>query len=267
MNELISSLLDNESVFGKLMTRLGIVIGANIMFVFFCMPVITIGPAYVALYHVMLKTLRGDGVINPFKEFWRGFKNNIKQSLIFWVLAILVGLFFYVDFKVVMNVTGGMSFLRYPLAAILLTFVAVAIYTFITMAAFEDSIPHLMRNAVFFMVKNPLSMLVILFFNVFPLYLTYSDPQMMPLYAFIWVSCGFGLVGLLGASLVLPIMKPFLPLVDEQGFFVLDDDGNRVMPGQEEKIAEEFLEGMEEDGYEMEPTDEETLEMMRKLGM
>ena len=35
---LIRSFLDNDSVFGKLMTRCGILIGANLMFILFCIP-------------------------------------------------------------------------------------------------------------------------------------------------------------------------------------------------------------------------------------
>ena len=34
---------------------------------------VTIGASYVALYHVMLKTLRGDGVLNPFKQLFKVF--------------------------------------------------------------------------------------------------------------------------------------------------------------------------------------------------
>ena len=43
MRELMSSFLSNDSAFGRLMTRCGVVIGANLMFVLFSLPVITIG--------------------------------------------------------------------------------------------------------------------------------------------------------------------------------------------------------------------------------
>ncbi|MCD7843485.1 MAG: YesL family protein, partial [Clostridiales bacterium] len=76
MAEMFRGFLSNDSAFGRLMTRLGIIIAANIMFAIFSLPVVTIGASYVALYHVMFKTLRGDGVINPFKQFWIGFKTN-----------------------------------------------------------------------------------------------------------------------------------------------------------------------------------------------
>ena len=78
MNTWIQGFLDNNSFFGKLMTKIGIIIAANLMFVVFSVPFITIGAGLTALYHVMFKTLRGGGICNPFKEFWAGFKSNFK---------------------------------------------------------------------------------------------------------------------------------------------------------------------------------------------
>ena len=69
MNTLIQGFLDNDSFFGKFMTKLGIIIAANIMFALLSIPFITIGAGFSALYYVMFRTLRGDGVVNPFREF------------------------------------------------------------------------------------------------------------------------------------------------------------------------------------------------------
>ena len=79
MGNFISSFMSNESSFGRVMTKIGIIICANLMFVFFSIPVVTIGASLTAMYHVMLKTLRGKGNINPFKQFWIGFKTNFVQ--------------------------------------------------------------------------------------------------------------------------------------------------------------------------------------------
>ena len=82
MNELIGSLISNDSRFGKLMTKLGIIIIGNILFVLFSLPVVTIGASWAALSHVMLKAQRSNGVTNPFKQFWIGFKSNFKQATV-----------------------------------------------------------------------------------------------------------------------------------------------------------------------------------------
>ena len=74
MHHFINSFMSNDSPFGRLMTKIGIIICANLMFILFSLPVVTIGASYAALYRVMFKTMRSGGVTNPFKQFWLGFK-------------------------------------------------------------------------------------------------------------------------------------------------------------------------------------------------
>ncbi|MDO4337341.1 MAG: YesL family protein [Eubacteriales bacterium] len=250
MGEMLRGFLDNDSSFGRLMTRCGIVIGANIMFVLFSLPVVTAGASYVALYHVMLKTLRGDGVLNPFKQFWVGFKNNFKQATIYWVVLLALVVFGYVDVTFCRQMGGVWEYFMYAIYALGIVALIVTLMLFPTMAAFADTIPHLMRNAVFFAVKKPFRLIVILFFNVFPLYLTYTDAQMQPLYAFLWATFGFGAVALLGSVLLLPDFKVYLPPVDACG-----------------DIIENPEEGVAEKTEKHEKTEAERLKEMKKLGM
>lgn len=264
MHELLSGFLSNESSFGKLMTRLGVIIGANLMFVLFSMPIITTGAAYAALYHVMLKTLRGDGVVNPFVQFWKGFRGNFKQATITWVFALLLIGFGYVDLKICEQAGGMIALFRYPLYALGIILAVVLLYLYPTMAAFADTLPHLIRNGVYFALHKPWKVPIIAFFNIFPLYLTYTDPQMGPLYAFIWCFFGFGSIVLLGATLLLPDFKPYLPLVDACGDFILDEEDEKLWA---DSPAEEIAAASAGSAAGHEKTEAEMLEEMMKLGM
>ena len=132
----IGQFLDNESSFGRLMTRCGIIIGANLMFIFFSLPLITMGPALVALYHVMLKTLRGDGVLNPFTQYWAGFKSNFKQSMIYWTVFLVIAAIGIIDLRFCGQFEGGiMKFFKYALIVVALVIIAFTIYMMPVMAA------------------------------------------------------------------------------------------------------------------------------------
>ncbi len=230
MHELLSSFLSNDSSFGKLMTRLGIIIGANLMFVLFSLPLVTAGAAWAALLHVMLKTLRGDGVLNPFKQFWAGFRGNFRQATIVWIAVLALAVFGYFDMRICMQAGGWIAGLRYPIAGFGILMVIILIYLYPTMAAFEDTIPGLIRSSIYFVMRRPWKLPVMLFFHVFPLYLTYTDAQTLPLYAFLWCFFGYGAIAMLSASLLLPEFRPFLPLVDICGDFVLDENGQKQKP-------------------------------------
>lgn len=255
MRELLSGFLSNESRFGRIMTRCGVVIGANVMFVIFSLPVLTVGAAWTALYHVMFKALRGDGVVNPFLEFWRGFRSNFRQATPAWLAALALAAFGVLDVRICLRAGGAVGALRYPIFAMGLGLLIVMIYLFPTMAAFENTLPNLLRSGLYFALRSPHKLLVLLFFNVFPLYLTYSDVQMQPLYAFLWASFGFGAIALLGATLLLPDFRPYLPVVDAFGDFVLDENGQRIRA----------MDVGSEGEVEREMTEEEVLEEMKRL--
>ena len=254
MNEIIGSFISNDSRFGQLMTRCGVIIGANLMFVLFSMPVFTIGASYTALHFVMLKALRGDGQVNPFKLFWKGFKTNFRQATLIFLAAAAFYAFLYADFRLIQASGSTLEMLRYPLIALGIIAAALLLYLVPVMAAFEDTLPHLIRNALFFATEKIWKVPVVLFFNIFPLYLTYTDPQMMPLYAFIWTFFGFGAVAMLNSSLLLPQMRPWLPRVDAFGNFLTEEDVNEASA---EDDPEEHIE----------PSPEQILKDMEKLGM
>ncbi len=260
MRELIGSFLSNDSPFGRAMTKVGIIIAANLMFILFSIPVVTVGAAYVAMYHVMLKTLRGDGVINPFKQFWIGFKTNFKQATIAWVIFAALMAFGYYDVSLCRQATGLIYQLQYLIYVLGLLVVTAFIYLLPTMAAFENTLPNLVRNGMYFALHKPWFLIVILFFHLFPLYLTYSDRQMLPLYAFIWFFFGFGAIAMLTSRLLLKDFCRYLPLVDDYGDFILDENGDKIMPGS---AAEAALDAAGE--HEM--TEDEILEEMKKLDM
>jgi len=259
MHEIIGSLISNESLFGRIMTRIGTVIAANIMFILFSMPVVTAGASLAALYHTMFKMLRSKDAINPFKQFWAGFKGNFKQGTIVCIIALALILFGYFDIRICQQAGGFIGSLRYGIYALGLILFIELIYLFPTMAAFSDTLPNLARNAFYFAIRKPFKLLVNLFFHFFPMFLTYSDRHFLPLYAFLWTMFGFAAIALLTANLLLPEFTPYLPLVDECGDFILDPEGKPYMPGDEDKIeAEETSEAPE-------MSEEEILEEMRKL--
>ena len=215
MNTWLQGFLDNDSFFGKLMTKIGIIIAASLMFAVFSIPFVTIGAGLVALYHVMFKTLRNGGICNPFKEFWAGFKSNFKQATITWVIFVAVIGFITVDIQISGQSEGMVRSFEFPLLVIGAIFVFIYLYMLPTTAAFNGTIVQHIKDSLYFIVKAPLRFIVIAFFDIFPLVLTFTDPKYLPLYGFIWVTCGFGLVTMLGARLLLPVFRPFLDDIDE----------------------------------------------------
>lgn len=242
--------LSNESRFVRLMTRLGILIAANLLFLISCIPVVTAGAGLCALHHTMLKTLRGDGEINPFVQFWLGFKRNFKQATAAFLLLLALAVLLSLEIFWCSQFSGPVAAFRYGLYAIAMAALVMALYLFPTMAAFDAPLPRLLGNSFAFVMKSPLTALCVVATSVVPTLLTLTGGRYQPLFAFIWCMIGASGLAMLHASMLLRLFKPYLPRVDVCG---------EIIP---EGMEEEFI-TEEQDAR----NDRATLEDMLRLGM
>ena len=81
------NLLNEDNVVHVFLNKLGDIVIANLLFILCSIPVITIGPALTALYHCMMRTVKGNNN-GTTRTFFRAFKENFKQSLIVWLLIL-----------------------------------------------------------------------------------------------------------------------------------------------------------------------------------
>ena len=223
MGRFINSIFNNDSVFGQIMTRCGILIGANLMFILFSLPVVTAGPAAVALSYVCFKTLRGDGVLNPFRTFWQGVKMSFKQSFLCTLAVLVFALIAWFDLRFLKNASGSVSFFKYPIYVLIVAVLLLVTFLIPVIACFEDTIPHQLRNALYFAAKNPIRMIVMVVVNILPFLVTYLDQKWQPLYVFLWAVVGFAAISMLNASLLLKDVNRILP--PETDEIIPDDDG------------------------------------------
>ncbi len=192
-----------------MMTKIAIVVGANLMFLVFSIPVVTIGPALAALYYVMLETLYRNSALNPFKTFWKGFKMNFKQGIVTWLIFLAIAVLAYFDIRY-SNWAGGM-FKVFLIGIYVILVAAVIVYTYLypVMASFNGTVKDHYTNAIYFAFKKPLKMILLVAVEIGAAALTYGFLDMLPLWAFCWFFFGFGAIAMLGAKLLLPLFKPF----------------------------------------------------------
>lgn len=78
----------------------------NMVFLISCIPIITIGAAITAMYHVNLRSIRyGDGYV--FREYLQSFKQNFWQSTLVWLAAAFTLVLFVIDIYFWTQMAGG----------------------------------------------------------------------------------------------------------------------------------------------------------------
>ena len=103
------------------------------------------------------------------------------------------------------------NMLFYLTIGVLTLLVIFSLYIFPVIATFANSLGALCRNAfllAFMHFPTTVAMAVI---TIFPLYMTYLDVKLQPLYACCWFFFGFGLVAFINSMLLYRFFKKLLP--------------------------------------------------------
>ena len=243
MGRWINHFMGNESTFGRIMGRIAIMIGANLMFILLSFPLITFGPALAALFYVMLETLHRDDSLNPFKTFWKGFVMNLKQGIFSTVCFAAAAFILILDIRFCRMSGGILELFKYPCCAFLIILLIEAVYLFPVMAAFQDTFPHLLRNAFFFAFRKPWKIPLAAGLFVVPVVVTVLDVRNRPLYGFLWVVIGFGLITMMISELIYKDIADFLPK-DESDILDLQDKSLKKQNSAPEKSQKEILREM-----------------------
>lgn len=208
------NLLNEDNVIHIFLNKLGDIIVANLLFLVCCIPIITIGPALTALYHCMLRTVKGNNN-GTTKTFFRAFKENFRQSLIVWLGLLAVGFILFLNIRFLQNTASVVNKpLFYVSLGIAGLVIILALYIFPVIAAFANTTVNLLKNAYVFAFLHFPSTLAIAVITILPMFMTYRDIKLMPLYACCWFFFGFGLTAYVNSLLLYRMFKPFLEKED-----------------------------------------------------
>ena len=151
-----------DNVVIRALGKIGDMICLNVMWLICCIPIITIGASTTALYTVMLRMVKNEeGYI--FRGFLKAFKSNFKQSTLIWLILLLLGIVWTVDFRVA-GFMPGMAGIILSAIFLVLGFIllSVMIYIFPLTARYENGIKATFKNALILTVaKLPYTFLMV----------------------------------------------------------------------------------------------------------
>lgn len=151
-----------DNVVMRALGKIGDMICLNVMWLICCIPIITIGASTTALYTVMLRMVKNEeGYI--FRGFLKAFKSNFKQSTLIWLILLLLGIVWTVDFRVAGFMPGMAGIiLRAIFLALGFILLSVMIYIFPLTARYENGIKATFKNALILTVaKLPYTFLMV----------------------------------------------------------------------------------------------------------
>lgn len=183
----------------QFLSKLTDLIILNILFILCCIPVVTIGAAATALYTVTLKAAR-DEESYVVQSFFRAFKNNFKIATPAWLIVLLLGIVFFLDFRFLSTISSTMSqiFLVFLMAAVIL-YLMLAMYLFPYIARFENTLAATLKNSLLLAIANlPYTLLLLALRALAIAALLFIDFRIS---GFVWIIAGFSGVAFISSFL------------------------------------------------------------------
>lgn len=211
------NIFSSDGWFARVFGTIGDIIVVNILFIICSIPVFTMGASMSAMYYTLLKKQRTGEYGGIVKTFFKGFKDNFKQSTIAWILFLLISFIFSLDFNLFGK--GGpqeSTAMYYTCVVLFILTCFIAIYLFPVICAFENTLKELILQSIFFAAKNFIFTILIMILYTLPIYFLLASPQVFMVGIFILIVCGFGLIAYLSSFMFIKAFSPYLEDVTKQ---------------------------------------------------
>ena len=198
----------------------------NILYLMCCIPIITIGPATVALYYVALKMVRDeqDGVAREFwKSFWLNFRQGIGLHLIYFVVALILIADVWFALHSVQS-HGIMNDVLLVVGCVLSVLLAAsATYAYPMLAKFENTTKRLLKLSLFLAIRHLPITIVLLAITAVPIWLISILGEEVISFLFLYSLLGFATVALLHSRFLRKVFDRYIPDPEEDAVSSQED--------------------------------------------
>lgn len=202
----------------------------NMLVLFCCIPIVTVGASLTALNYMALKMARNEECYIV-RGFFKSFRQNFKQATLIWLLFLLVAAVLTVDFLIMGSSGiefGGMIRVIITVFAVMVLFTF--LYVFPMLARFENTILRTIKNAFLMSILQLPKTILMIIFYVLPVLILIFFFQIAPLAFF------FGLS--VPAFLSAKLYSKFFKKLEDQ---IRPVDEPVEEPGEDERIFRDEL--------------------------
>ena len=144
-------IFDYDGFVFRLLNLMYCLIIANLLWVVFSIPIFTVGASTTALFSVIGKIAREEGV-HIFRDFMKSFRMKFRQSTFMWLILFAAGIGIYFNIKNI-YVYGKISGAIFALQmAALIELIIIFIYIFPLISAYNMKLKELIR--ISFIIGN-----------------------------------------------------------------------------------------------------------------
>lgn len=197
----------SENPFWNGMGRLFDIVELNLLWLVCSLPVVTVGPAAVALYSAMTALLRGKETY-PHRDFFRAFRTRFRRNTAAGLLLFAVCAFLWTDVRIArQSGTGVFTFLMVFFFTLLLFWCFTALYALPLLAVSDGGLKDIFILSFTLSIRHFPLTAALLSITALTFWICHLAPLL--------IVAAVGVSAHVKTSMLLPVLKPWLS--DENG--------------------------------------------------
>lgn len=204
--------LNRDNPFFQFMSKIADVFILNWLWILFSLPIVTAGAATTAAFYEGMRLAKeDDGLV--FKRFWKSFRQNFKQATIIHIIFMAIGVLLAFDLYMWLKLKSDFALIMLALTTIAwIIYIVIVLYTYATLARFENTILATVKNALLIAVANfPLTLLMLAILAVYA-----ALNYIMILLNMLTIFIGMGLLAYVYGILFNIAFRKFIPLREKR---------------------------------------------------
>lgn len=191
----------------KLMRFLGAAVDyliVNILYVIFCIPIITIGAASTARYYVGMKAARGADIY-IWKDFTKAFFSNFKMATKVWAVILFVEVILALDWLLIFSYPEA-GFSQVHICILLFMCLVVLLFrqiVFPFIARFDNTFFNTLKISVGLTFLNLFKLIVVILLEILPFLTSYRYIE----YAYLIIPVGGAAAFYINSNLIATIFR------------------------------------------------------------
>ena len=208
------SIFSHEGLLFQITERIGNLILLNLLYLIFCIPIVTIGPATAALRYVTLKYAANDED-RVWAPFIHSFKQNFKQGIVVGLLTTGLGIIlaysFYLIYQIVSVGTAFNKFILVMVSLACVLYLMATAYIYPLLARYNNSIRQMLRTALILAIRHLPATICVTILSAAPILMLMYTPLTFMLSLTFYFFIGFSTIAFFQDKLIVRIFWQYTP--------------------------------------------------------
>lgn len=200
--------LQGETMITGLLTKFIDLMLVNLLWVFCCIPIITIGASTTAMYDVTMKMALHENA-DIIGTFFKSFLHNFRKSTGLYLIVLFTGAFLCLDFWCATKWNLALKFIfQVVILSVGYFYLCVSSHVFPVLAYFDEPVFKTIKHSFLLAMRNGIYTVFIVVMDLIPVFIFFLAQALFWKYLFVFLTLIFALIAYLNSLHLVRLFDP-----------------------------------------------------------